>query len=140
MTVFTHAITGLGLSRFFPEHPLLLPMLFSVLPDADHLLKLRTWRFEEGGFRNARTLLHELAGCALLGGAGLAVFFAAPELGKLWLVCVSYHLFLDFISGYSRPFKHIREHEPMDFGKNLRLRAIQEIAVSGVFLWVYWRY
>jgi hypothetical protein len=137
MTIITHTIVGLGLSKFFPGKPMALPILFSLIPDVDHLLKLKTWRFKEGGFREARTVLHELLGCTLFAIVGLALLMVLPWLGKLWLLCVSFHLFLDFISGYSVPFKHIKEYQPIDFGKNLRLRAAQEIAVSGIFLWIF---
>ena len=137
MTTFTHAAVGLGVASFFPERNALWAVGFSLLPDLDHLLYLRTMKLKVGGMRHARTILHELLGTLvyLLVGLGIALFDRV--LGLLFVTCVSFHLFCDFINGYSTPFKKIRAAPSVDMGQSLSLRVTQELLIGAICLWLF---
>ena len=145
MTSFTHAAVGLGVASFFKETPEAQPAYhyavyavgFSLLPDLDHLLFLRTMKLKVGGMRHARTFMHELLGTAVWTALGLGVMAFHFEIGCLFIACLSAHLFCDFINGYSEPFKRIRAAPGIDMGKSLRTRIVQEILVGGLSLWLF---
>lgn len=150
MTSFTHAAVGLGVASFFKEVPEVQPVYlyavgFSLLPDLDHLLFLRTMKLKVGGMRHARTFMHELLGTAVGLAVGLCImafhlwspqsgFF---EFGCLFIACLSAHLFCDFINGYSEPFKRIRSAPGIDMGKSLPTRIAQEALIGGLSLWLF---
>ncbi len=137
MTTFTHAAVGLGVASFFPDRHALWAVGFSMLPDLDHLLFIRTLKLKVGGMRHARTVLHELLGTIAytLLGLGLACF--DRELGFMLITCAGFHLFCDFINGYSTPFKYIRQAPSVDMGKKLGLRVFQELLIGGASLWLF---
>lgn len=138
MTIITHTAVGLGLSSFFPPADRWFVIAFSILPDIDHLLTFKSWRFRPGGLRASRTVMHELLGAAAYAILGLLLSIGEPHIARLFLLSVSVHLFLDFISGFSQPYRIIKkEGSRMDFGENIRVRIGQEVGVSGLFLWMF---
>ena len=142
MTSFTHAAVGLGVASFFRGVPEVEPayayaVAFSLLPDLDHLLFLRTMKMKVGGMRHARTFMHELLGTAVWLAVGFAVMAFRFEMGCLFIACLTAHLFCDFINGYSEPYKHIRAVPGIDMGKHLPTRIVQEVLVGGASLWLY---
>ncbi|GIX06355.1 MAG: hypothetical protein KatS3mg115_0758 [Candidatus Poribacteria bacterium] len=137
MTSITHAAMGLGIGALFPKAPIGWAVAFSLLPDLDHLLFVRSLRLRVGGMRHARTFLHELLGGVLYLGLGGALELWRPPLGALLITCVSAHLLCDFLNGYSRPFVGIRSAPSVDLGVRLWVRVVQEVVVGGVFLWIF---
>jgi len=135
MTTFTHAAVGLGVATFFPDKNVLWAVGFSILPDLDHLLFLRTMKLEVGGMRHARTFLHELLGTVIYTLIGLGIALFDWQLGLMFVTCVGFHLFCDFVNGYSTPYKYIRDAPSVDMGKSLRLRIGQELLIGGLSLW-----
>ena len=88
-----------------------LPVLFvsSTFIDLDHIFYLfknfrevlRTRRFGSGG----RTRIHELYGLSLFSMVLSVIYLVYPKiLVRFFIVGVMSHYFLDFISGYFRPF------------------------------------
>lgn len=140
MTLITHTAVGLGLSSFFPSIDRWFVIAFSILPDIDHLLALKSWQIRLGGLRASRTVMHELLGATIYAVIGLLLWPWVLHIAGLFLLSVSIHLFLDFISGFSQPYRIIREKgSQMDFGENLWIRIGQEVGVSGLFLWMFLR-
>ncbi|MEW5766938.1 MAG: metal-dependent hydrolase [bacterium] len=138
MTLITHTAVGLGLSSFFPPSDRWFVIAFSLLPDIDHLLTLKSWRIRPGGLRASRTVMHELLGATTYTILGLLLYLWAPHIARLFLLSVSVHLFLDFISGFSQPYRMIKgEGSKIDLGENLWIRIGQEVGVSGLFLWMF---
>ena len=142
MTSFTHAAVGLGVASFFKEVPEVQPAYlyavgFSLLPDLDHLLFLRTMKLKVGGMRHARTFMHELLGTAVWMAVGLCVMAFHFQFGCLFIACLSAHLFCDFINGYSEPFKRVRSAPGIDMGKSLPTRIAQEALIGGLSLWLF---
>lgn len=142
MTTFTHAAVGLGVASFFRDAgpPASSPWLavgFSLLPDLDHLLFLKSMRLKVGGMKHARTFMHELLGTVVYLLIGVGIFVVDKDLGTLFGACLLTHLFCDFINGYSTPYKSIRDLPSVDMGKRLRTRIIQEIALGGVSIWLF---
>lgn len=138
MTVFTHAAVGLGLGSIQPEHRWAM-LAFSLLPDLDHLLRIGTWRLKLGSLFESRSVMHELLGALVWACVGTAVSVFDHQMGSAFLLCVSFHLFLDFISGRSRPYRRLREGVIIDLGQRLGIRVGQEVAVILLFLWIYLR-
>ncbi len=137
MTTFTHAAVGLGIASFFPESNPWLAVGFSLLPDLDHLLFLRSMRLKVGGMQHARTFMHELLGTVVYMLIGLPMFVIDRELGALFVTCLLTHLFCDFINGYSTPYKSIRELPSVDMGKHLGTRIVQEITLGAACIWLF---
>lgn len=137
MTTFTHAAVGLGVASFFPESNPWFAVGFSLLPDLDHLLFLRSMRLEVGGMQHARTFMHELLGTVVYMLIGLPMFVIDRELGALFVTCLLTHLFCDFINGYSTPYKSIRELPSVDMGKHLGTRVAQEITLGAACIWLF---
>ena len=137
LTTFTHAAVGLGVASFFPESNPWFAVGFSLLPDLDHLLFLRSMRLEVGGMQHARTFMHELLGTVVYMLIGLPMFVIDRELGALFVTCLLTHLFCDFINGYSTPYKSIRELPSVDMGKHLGTRVAQEITLGAACIWLF---
>ncbi len=137
MTTFTHAAVGLGIASFFPGSSPWLAVGFSLLPDLDHLLFLRSMRLKVGGMQHARTFMHELLGTVVYTLVGLPLFLFDRELGTLFVTCLLTHLFCDFINGYSTPYKSIRELPSVDMGKRLRTRIVQELSLGAICIWLF---
>lgn len=134
MTLITHTIVGLGLSAIAPQHAPTMWVAFSILPDIDHIASIKQWRFKVGGFRSSRTVLHELLGAVIWALIGLLLAFWNISIASVYLVSISVHLFLDFISGYSVPFRGIGNEQSVDFGESIYLRIAQEIAIDLISL------
>jgi hypothetical protein len=137
MTTFTHAAVGLGVSTFFPDENPLWAVGFSMLPDLDHLLFLRTLKLRVGGMRHARTFLHELMGTIVYTLVGLAIALFDRSLGLMFVTCAAFHLFCDFVNGHTSPFKYIRAAPSVDMGKHLPIRVAQELLVGRASLWLF---
>ena len=137
MTTFTHAAVGLGVASFFPDENKLWAVGFSLLPDLDHLLFLRTMKLKVGGMRHARTILHELLGTLIYTAIGLGIALFDRPLGLMFVTCSGFHLFCDFINGYSTPYKHIRAAPSVDMGKFLPTRIAQEMLIGGLSIWLF---
>jgi hypothetical protein len=146
MNIITHTAMGLALSRFFPPEYAPAAVAFSLLPDVDHLLRIRTWRAKVNGFEAAQTAMHGALGAAAYGLLGLAMLLVSQTLGSLFLLCVAAHLFLDFISGVSVPFQHVAAEpvtvnfgNPPDrpLGRRFWLRFLQEAAVCAASLAIF---
>lgn len=133
---------GLGVASFFRDssYPASSPWLavgFSLLPDLDHLLFLKSMRLKVGGMKHARTFMHELLGTVVYMFIGLAVFAVDRDLGALFITCLLTHLFCDFINGYSTPYKSVRDLPSVDMGKQLRTRIVQEATIGAVSIWLF---
>lgn len=133
MIVPVHAVVGLGLARFF-NIPWYFSLLFSTIPDIDHLFFIHTWRFKQGGFASSRTFIHEILGLAIWGGIGLMLTVLIPEWGRPFLVCISLHMLLDFVDGKSIPYRHLRTEQPVDMGIKPWVRVVQQVAVTIIFI------
>ena len=138
MTFVTHATTGAALA-VVSNQPVWLGIALSLLPDIDHLFFVKTWRFKQGGFFEARSFMHELLGLFLLTIFGLIITMVKPDFGHFLILCVTFHLFFDFINGKSVPFSKIRKHAlTVDLGKSFPPRVAQEIMLNlmciGIFL------
>jgi membrane-bound metal-dependent hydrolase YbcI (DUF457 family) len=148
MNVITHAAMGIALSRFFPPEYLPAAVVFSLLPDVDHLLSVRKWKPHVNGFETSQTAMHGVLGAALYSTIGLLALMFNRQLASLFLISVAVHLFLDFISGASVPFKHIEENpvkknfgNPPDepLGGRFWIRFLQEASVIAVSLLIFMR-
>lgn len=148
MNVITHTAMGIALSRFFPSEYLPAAVAFSLLPDVDHLLNVRKWKPRVSGFETSQTAMHGVLGAALYGAIGLLALMFNRQLASLFLVSVAMHLFLDFVSGVSVPFKHIEENpvkknfgNPPDkpLGREFWIRFLQEASVIAVSLLIFMR-
>ncbi|MDA1190464.1 MAG: metal-dependent hydrolase [Candidatus Poribacteria bacterium] len=137
MTSFTHAAVGLGIAAFFPDKNPLWAVGFSLLPDLDHLLFIRTMRLKVGGMKHARTFLHELLGTVVYMLIGLGIALFDWELGVMFVTCLGFHLFCDFINGYSTPYKRIRDLPSIDMGTYLPTRVFQEVMIGGLAIWLF---
>ena len=146
MNVITHAAMGIALSRFFPPEYAPVAVAFSLLPDVDHLPNVRQWRPRVNGFETSQTAMHGVLGAALYGAIGLLAMVFSRQLAPLFLISVALHLFLDFISGVSVPFKHIEESPvKMNFGNlpdkplggRFWIRLLQEASVIAVSLLIF---
>ena len=137
MTTFTHAAVGLGVASFFPGSSPWLAVGFSLLPDLDPLLFLKSMRLKVGGMQHARTFMHELLGTVVYTAIGLPMFLVSRELGALFVTCLLTHLFCDFINGYSTPYKSIRDLPSVDMGKRLATRIVQEITLGAACIWLF---
>ncbi len=139
MTTLTHGTTGAALS-VLTGRPIWEGVLFSLLPDIDHLFFIRTWRFREGGFFNARSFMHELLGLSILFVVGAGAALLGQEWGPFFILCVAFHYFIDFINGKSIPYKRIKpEPALIDFGKNWNLRIVQEVSLNLVYLSIFFK-
>ena len=148
MNVITHTAMGIALSRFFPPEYLPAAVAFSLLPDADHLLNVRKWRPRVNGFESSQTAMHGVLGVVLYSIIGLLAMALDKQLASLFLISVAMHLFLDFVSGVSVPFKHIEENpvqknfgNPPDkpLGGRFWMRFLQETSVIVVSLLIFMR-
>jgi membrane-bound metal-dependent hydrolase YbcI (DUF457 family) len=146
MNVITHTAMGIALSRFFPPEYLPAAVAFSLLPDVDHVLNVRKWRPRVNGFESSRTAMHGVLGAALYSSIGLLAMVLGKQLASLFLISVAMHLFLDFVSGVSVPFKHIEENpiqknfgNPPDkpLGRRFWIRFLQEASVIAVSLLIF---
>jgi hypothetical protein len=138
MNIVTHASMGIALSRFFPPEYTLVAVGFSMLPDVDHLLNMRKWRFRINGFETAQTAMHGVLGVTSYSAIGLLMMVFNRQLASLFLISVAMHLFLDFVGGVSVPFKYIEENPvrknfgnspDKPFGGRFWIRFLQEICV-----------
>jgi membrane-bound metal-dependent hydrolase YbcI (DUF457 family) len=148
MNVITHTAMGIALSRFFPPEYLPAAVAFSLLPDADHLLNVRQWKPRVNGFETSQSAMHGVLGAALYSAIGLLALMFNRQLASLFLLSVAMHLFLDFVSGVSVPFKHIEESpvkknfgNPPDepLGRRFWIRFLQEASVIAVSLLIFMR-
>ena len=148
MNIITHAAMGIALSRFFPPEYAPVAVAFSLLPDVDHLLNVRQWKPRVNGFETSQTAMHGVLGAALYGAIGLLAIVFDRQLASLFLMSVAMHLFLDFVSGVSVPFKHIEESpvrknfgNPPDkpLGGRFWIRFLQEASVIAVSLLIFMR-
>jgi hypothetical protein len=150
MTIITHTVVGIALSRFFPSEYLPASIAFSLLPDLDHVPHVRKWRLRIHGFETSQTAMHGVLGAAVYGTIGLLTTIIDHEIGTLFLICVATHLFLDFISGVSVPFKHIAKSATRTnfgnlpgrpahklLGRKLWIRLLQETSVIAVSLLIF---
>jgi len=146
MTTIIHAAVGIALSRFFPPGYMPAAVAFSLLPDADHFLNVRKWRLRVNGFEAAQTAMHGVLGAALYSSVGLLMMVFSRQFASLFLIAVAMHLFLDFISGVSMPFKYIEENPVrMNFGNppdkplggRFWIRVLQEAIVIAVSLVIF---
>jgi hypothetical protein len=146
MNVITHTAMGIALSHFFPPEYLPAAVAFSLLPDGDHLLNVRKWRPRVNGFESSQTAMHGVLGAALYSGVGLLAMIFNRQLASLFLISVAMHLFLDFVSGVSVPFKHIEENpvqknfgNPLDkpLGRRFWVRFLQEASVIAGSLLIF---
>ncbi len=146
MNIITHTAMGFALSQFFPPEYLPASIAFSLLPDVDHLPNVRKWKLRVNGFETSQTAMHGLLGAAVYGTIGLLITIVDSQVGTLFLICVATHLFLDFISGVSVPFKHIKKSptkinfgNPPDepLGRKFWIRFLQEAGVIAVSLLIY---
>ena len=138
MTFVTHATTGAALA-VVSNQPIWLGIAISLLPDLDHLFFVKTWKFKQGGFFDARSFMHELLGLFLLTSIGLFITLFKPELGSFVILCLTFNLFFDFINGKSIPYSRIRKRAAIvDLGKSLPPRVAQELILNllclGIFL------
>lgn len=137
MTPITHATTGVTLAVLTGQ-PIWLGIGFSLLPDVDHLFRIHTWRFRNGGFLAARSAMHELVGLSILLAGGVILGMFDAQLGPFFILCVVFHFFLDFINGKTFPYRKIRrDFKMIDFGKTTRLRVIQEVGLNVVYFLIF---
>ena len=148
MSSITHIAVGLALSRFFSPGYLPVSIAFALLPDLVHVLSMKPWSLRIHGLKTSRTPAHGLLEATVYGTIGLLIVAVSHQIGTLFLTCVATHLFLDFISGVSVPFKHIKKKPiKMDFGntpdKPLGRRSwighLQEASVIVGSLLIYMR-
>ena len=119
-----------------------------MLPDVDHLLNVRKWKPRVNGFETSQTAMHGVLGAALHSTIGLLALMLNRQLASLFLISVAMHLFLDFVSGVSVPFKYIEENpvkknfgNPPDkpLGRRFWIRFLQEAGVIVVSLLIFMR-
>jgi len=143
VNIVTHVAVGIALSQFFPSGYLPASVAFSVMPDLDHLPSAARWKLQVNGFETSQTFMHGLFGATIYGTAGLLMTLLHRQTGSLFLLCVAVHLFLDFISGVSIPFRliyadptRINFGNPADqpLGRKFWIRFIQEAGVIGASL------
>jgi hypothetical protein len=146
MNIVTHATAGLAIAHFFPPEYMPIAVGFSLLPDLDHLINIKKWKFKINGFESAQTFMHGILGATIYGLGGMLIFLLNRELASLFLITVSIHLFLDFVGGVSTPFKHIEENpivknfgNPPDriFGGRFWIRVLQEAVVISIGLFIF---
>jgi hypothetical protein len=143
MNIITHTAVGIALSQFFPPEYLPVSIVFSLLPDVEQVLNERGWRPSVGDAGSPQSPMHGLLGAAVYGAIGLLVTVIDHQMGTLFLVCVATHLYLDFVSGASVPFRYIKRNaarinfgNPPDnpVGRKLWIRVLQEASVITVSL------
>ena len=106
MNIAFHILTGLLLAKLFGVNSLpgiAMGVIFSVIPDIDHIphlgKALKTGRFGVG----SRSTLHELVGLALITTGSLIVKTAYPHLFPLTLSYGLSHYAIDLLTRPSRP-------------------------------------
>jgi hypothetical protein len=106
MNIAFHILTGLLLAKLFGVNSLpgiTIGVIFSVIPDIDHIphlgKALKTGRFGVG----SRSTLHELVGLALITTGSLIINVAYPHLFPLTLSCGLSHYAIDLLTRPSRP-------------------------------------
>jgi hypothetical protein len=106
MNIIFHALLGLLLAKLFgisSMPSILMGVLFSVLPDFDHIPYLRK-AFRTGRFGvEVRSPLHELVGLVLVLSGSLVVKTVSSQLFLLAFSCGLSHFVVDFLTRPSRP-------------------------------------
>jgi hypothetical protein len=93
----------------------------------------------EGWKPDRRSPWHELAGTLMwLLVTGL-LYLYDQQIASILLVCVSAHLFLDFVSSSSQPYRWLRKSGRIDFRIPSRVGLIQELSTAVLFLWMFLR-
>lgn len=143
MTIFTHALWGAALGQL-AQAPVWPCVLLSALPDLDHLFLAalgRKFAWEHGGFVGLRSWLHELGGVVAASVLFALVYALTRNPAVLvYLFCVVFHLFLDFLSGTSFPFRALNQegHGTVCLVKDRPARLLLEslVLVLGLLLYV----
>lgn len=152
MTFWAHAISAsvvsLMINKVDPSrHDLTVVALISAgVLDLDHAFYLiRDWRFyKENGFRGtlhkARSVMHELMGVAIMGF--IAILGRQINAQLFGVVYFSYliHMIEDIIMGRSFPFNPVKMTEMRLFKFNLKHKAVAEVVVISISLFLWWMY
>jgi hypothetical protein len=114
MNIVFHVLTGMLFAKLFGVRTMpgiILGVIFSVIPDLDHIPHLRkalkTGRFGVG----SRSSLHELVGLALILSGSLIVELVYPHLFLLTFSCGLSHFFVDLLTRPSRPLYPFSKRE-----------------------------
>jgi len=114
MNIIFHALLGLLLAKLLGTSSIpdvLIGVLFSVLPDFDHISHLveafRTRRFGV----ESRSLFHELVGVVFVFIGSLIVWRVNPDLFLLTISCGLSHFIVDFLTRPCRPLYPLSKKE-----------------------------
>lgn len=104
MNLLAHVLVSYGIGSYYTSEPrlIVLAILIGVLPDFDHIPKLKK-ALESGRFgAESRSVFHELAGLSLFSTIALALSLWIP-FGIVFYPLLSHYL-MDFLTRSTRPF------------------------------------